>query len=481
MMIIALLILIIGFIPLVLGMSVFRIYKGTNLSMPLFLYMLLICLWQIDLGILYLVEILPYPTALFMFKLFRITVFAIPIIFYLSYKAISEHSVMIKNSKGWFNKAIVLIYSKRGLWVSVALSVVVYLLNWTPYGVSGLYVEQVVQSELSFYFPVYGIANKIYVVYMGTSFLFMLFSFFAFSRIQNKSLRRFMRTFIACSFLLFVGGFLNFVPSTGVLISSLGVIAFSIVIIFSFIKMHLTQMRNYNNILERQKKLDYSGNLAVSLIHEIKNPIHIIHSYSDYLTEVQPLTNKGEGIVDQIKLATKQLDDIVNSFRDYIKTSEIEFHLEDLNKIIDNAIVLTQENIRENNVEVVFERNYNALYVLAHKSYMTQVFVNLIKNSSEAIPGDRQERKISISTNSTEDSFIVNVKDTGKGIEQEKWEDIFNPFVTSKSTGMGVGLPFSKKVLFEHRGDLKIVASDCNGTHFQVLLPQSHLDQQNEA
>ena len=66
----------------------------------------------------------------------------------------------------------------------------------------------------------------------------------------------------------------------------------------------------------------------------------------------------------------------------------------------------------------------------------------------------------------------INFIDTGKGIPVESWESIFDPFTSYKKEGMGLGLPFVKKIIFEHRGDIKIVESSSIGTNLQIVLPQ---------
>ena len=105
------------------------------------------------------------------------------------------------------------------------------------------------------------------------------------------------------------------------------------------------------------------------------------------------------------------------------------------------------------------------LFVFVNKTYLQQVFINLIKNSLEAIPNERATRKITIKIDILNDHIAINFYDTGTGIPSENWETIFDPFITFKDTGMGLGLPFVKKIIFEHRGDIFVVDSTDAGTH----------------
>ena len=77
-----------------------------------------------------------------------------------------------------------------------------------------------------------------------------------------------------------------------------------------------------------------------------------------------------------------------------------------------------------------------------------------------------------ISTDIQVDRIFINFIDTGKGIPADNWESIFDPFISSKKDGLGLGLPFVKNIIFEHRGDIKVVDSGPKGTHIQIILPQ---------
>ena len=173
-----------------------------------------------------------------------------------------------------------------------------------------------------------------------------------------------------------------------------------------------------------------------------------------------------------IQIAADQLHDLTLNYTKYIKYKSIEFKMSDLNEIIDQAIELSIEVLKENSVEISFEKKYKTLKAYVNHTYMKQVFVNLIKNSLEAIPQERKIRRIVLSTHVEGDRIIIDIVDTGIGVPLENWEAIFDPFISFKKEGLGLGLPFIKKIIFEHRGDIKIVDSSSNGTHFQIILPQ---------
>jgi nitrogen fixation/metabolism regulation signal transduction histidine kinase len=175
---------------------------------------------------------------------------------------------------------------------------------------------------------------------------------------------------------------------------------------------------------------------------------------------------------DMILTASTQLSELIKNYAEYLKYKSIEFKMVDLNEVIEQAIDISEEFILDNSIEVSFVKKYRTLKTYANATYLKQVFMNLIKNSSEAFEKERSVRKIIISTDIQVDKIYIHFIDTGKGIPGVNWESIFDPFISSKKEGLGLGLPFVKNIILEHRGDIKVVDSSSKGTHIQIVLPQ---------
>jgi len=470
-LIIAFLIAIIGMIPVVLAICVIKIYKGSELATALFLYMLFISFWQLDVAVLYLDGIFSKNLIMLLFRLFRIgTTFMVPIVFYLAYILIKKHTANFKNKT--YYQFLLSIFNRKVLFFLVVWSSIIYLINMTRLGIVDLKEVKILHSTTYFYFPEYGPLQFLYLFHTGSLIIFVMFTFIISRQIQNIYLKGFLSTFSFCTFLLFVFGFLNFIPGAGALFSSLGIIIFSVIIVFSFIRMHTMLTVNFNRLLERQKKLDNAGNLSASLVHEVKNILQIINGYSKLLSELKTLPSEGKKMNEMIQSAALQLDELVKNYTGYLKYKSIEFNMVDLNEIIEQAIEISEEFLQRNAVKVTFEKKYRTLKTYANQTYLKQVFVNLIKNSSEAFPKGRSIRGIIISTDIKIDRIFIHLIDTGNGIPEDNWESIFDPFTSSRKEGLGLGLPFVKNIIMEHRGEIKVMDSGPNGTHIQIILPQ---------
>lgn len=470
-MVIPLLIVAIGLLPLVLAINVLIIYKGSELATGLLFFMICISLWQIDIGVLYLKDLLPENNILFLFQLFRIgPTFIVPIIFYITYLIVKKYAPNFKNAT--FFKIILSIFNKKIVCMFFLWTIGIYFLCWTKLGVEGLRVVTIFNSNTELFFPVYGAMHFLYLLHTSIFAFLLIIIFFLSKAIQTVNLRAFLSTFSFCSILLFITGFLNFIPGTGAIVSSVGVIIFTSIIIFSFIKMNNLMAINFNRLKERQKKLDYTGDIASSLIHEVKNNLQIIQAYSTLLMQTNELPKSSIEKLGMIEKSTKQLDELANSYTNYINKKAIVFKSSDLNTLINDAICITSEVARENRIKVTFERKYKPLKAHVSETYLTQVFINLIKNACESISADNNIRKVTIYTKITGDQIVIDISDTGIGIPLDKWESIFNPFTSSKKNGMGVGLPFTRKIIFEHRGEIKVLDSNSDGTTIRIVLPQ---------
>ncbi|KON88774.1 hypothetical protein AF332_19535 [Sporosarcina globispora] len=470
-MIIAFLIAIIGVIPLVLAISVLKLYKGSELASVLLLYMVAISFWQIDIAVLYLDGIFPAETITLLFKIFRIgPIIMVPIVFYLCYVLIKKHTANIKNQR--LPQFLYSILNRKVLFFLSGWSLAIYLINFTPLGILGLKKMKVIASDYFFYFPEYGPLHILFVMHTASIIVFVLFSFVISKLIQNTYLKAFLSTFSFCSLLLFFTGLFNFIPGTGALFSSLGVIIFSVIIVFSFVRMHTMITVSLNRLMERQKKLDEAGNLAASLVHEVKNTLQIINGYSKLLNELSAVPPEGKKMNEMVFTASLQLEGLINNYTQYITHKSIEFKMVDLNEVLEQAIEISQEFIIRNSAEVTFDKKYKTLKTYANQTYLKQVFVNLIKNSSEAFLEDKAIRNITISTDIQGDRIHIHIIDTGKGIPYDELESIFDPFHSTKKDGMGLGLPFVKNIILEHRGEIKVLDSSVQGTHIEIILPQ---------
>lgn len=473
-MIIGLFVCIIGLIPIMLSLSVRKILKRGELFKVLSIFMILVGIWQLSIAVLYLKDILSEQLTLFLFRFLRLgTTFSIPVMFMFVYVVLRDNVVILKKNKvSKFIQLLMSIYNNKKVGILLIItSIIVYVINWTELGIKGLQEKKIYQMEIYYYFPEYGSLSWIFLIHMST-ILIMIISIYIISKhIQNSNMKRLLSKYSVYTAFFYLPGFINFLPGTGAIFGSLGVVVSSILIMFSFVSFNLNNMIKFNQLMERQKKLDFTGAYTGSLVHEVNNLMQIITVSSQLLNESTSLKTNDKEKVQLIQKATKQVVEISNNYYDYMKLSKLELQLMDLNAIIEESIDLAKEYVKGQKIEIEFNKSFSNLKSYVNKVYIQQVIINLIKNSSESMLSDRDNKKISIYTNIVEDSTFIHFQDNGKGIPESIKEHIFDPFISSKETSMGLGLAFVKKIMFEHRGDIRLMESDHKGTHFRMELP----------
>ncbi|WP_255220206.1 sensor histidine kinase [Terribacillus saccharophilus] len=472
-MIIGILICAIGLLPLFLAWSISKVYNETKLSVGMIISMILITIWQLDIGVLYFKDVLSEEMVLFLFKLFRAgPTFTLPMVLYMAYWIINNQP-SVTRKKNWLTRMSCALFTKKALIGFTIWSMVVYFISWTNLGVSGLVVANE-EFTGNYYFPEYGPLLWIYFMHMAAIIFFLLVGYVLSLRIRNSHFKNFLMGFSFNALLLIVLGALNFIPLTGLLTSSIGVILFSVGSLQVFVKFNVDLKIHSYELMEKQKKLDYTGQLTGSLIHEVKNTNSIIKSFSSMLDKSSDLTERDKRTLEMIGKSSEHLDQLTDNYSAYMKSAALTLKTEDLAEIIRESIDFSARILQENKVELEFVNIYSPLNVYLNRTNLKQVFINLIKNSVEAIPENRPEKKITISTEIDEKNIIIHFIDTGKGIPRENWVSVFDPFISlgNKKRGMGLGLPFVKKILIEHLGDINVIESSPNGTHFKLEIPQ---------
>ncbi|MFP7253886.1 HAMP domain-containing sensor histidine kinase [Terribacillus goriensis] len=472
-MIIGILICAIGLLPLFLALSIGKVYNETKLSTGMIIYMILITIWQLDIGVLYFKDVLSEDAILFLFKLFRAgPTFGLPIVLYVAYRIIKDQPSMVKK-RNWLTNVSYAFFTKKALIGFTIWSAIVYVINWTDLGIKGLTVTQERYTGV-YYFPDYGPLFWVFFIHMAIIVIFLVVMPVLSKRIRNSHFKNFLMGFSFNALLLVIPGILNFFPLTGVLTSSIGVILFSVASMHIFVKLNVDLKVHSHELLEKQKKLDYTGHLTGSLIHEVRNTNSIIKGFSSLMDKNGSLDESDKRKLKMIGDASDHLEQLTDNYSAYMKSSALIYKTDDLAKIIQESIAFTDGMLQENKVELEFINIYSPLNVYLNRANLKQVFINLIKNSVEAIPENRTEKKITISTEIDDRNIIIHFIDTGMGILPENWLNVFDPFISlgDKEQGMGLGLAFVKKMMTEHLGDISIVDSSPNGTHFKLEIPQ---------
>ena len=216
---------------------------------------------------------------------------------------------------------------------------------------------------------------------------------------------------------------------------------------------------------------------ASSLAHELNQPLTAIANYSEGVAEIL----EGGSSTEQIDTAREALremameavraGEIVRRMRDFISHGHTELRLESLPKLVTEANALALVGSREHGIDVQVNLDPLADAVLVDRIQIQQVLFNLIRNAIEAM-SDGPTRSLTISTRARPKGFVtIRVEDTGPGISEAVAPHLFEPFVTSKKNGMGIGLSICRTIVEAHGGGIWCEPGADGGTAFRFTLP----------
>jgi two-component system sensor kinase FixL len=235
------------------------------------------------------------------------------------------------------------------------------------------------------------------------------------------------------------------------------------------------QLQELQTELARLSRLTAMGEMASTLAHEINQPLSAISNYLQGCNRLlQPVEHPNvPKIRDALAETTKQTlraGHIIRQLREFVARGETEKRAEPISKLIEEASALALVGAKEAGVKTLFRFENHTDSVLVEKVQIQQVLLNLIRNAIEAMQ-DSARKELIVMTRSVDGEMIeVSVADTGSGLSKEIADRLFQPFVTTKPAGMGVGLSISKRIIEAHGGRMWAEANQGGGTVFRFTL-----------
>jgi two-component system sensor kinase FixL len=237
------------------------------------------------------------------------------------------------------------------------------------------------------------------------------------------------------------------------------------------------ELRELQVNLMQMSRLTALGEMASTLAHELNQPLTAI---ANYLQGSRMLLASGrEGVLPAVRDAVNQAAEqalragkVIRSLRDFLARGATEHEEESLPRIVEEASALALLGVREDGVAVAFDLAPDADRVSCNKVQIQQVLLNLIRNAMEAMHQEPVRRLRVASRRCGPDLVELSVHDTGHGISPEIRDKLFQPFVTTKPRGMGVGLSISRTIVEAHGGRLWVEPGPDGGSVFRLTLRQ---------
>lgn len=232
------------------------------------------------------------------------------------------------------------------------------------------------------------------------------------------------------------------------------------------------EIRQMQAHLIQQEKLASLGKLAAGIAHEINNPLGGILIYSHLLLEDTKKEDPQYQNLEKIVKETTRCRDIVKGLLQFARPKEPEVTQISVNSTLDNALSLLESQAIFQNIVIKKQYQDDLPLVVADRSQLQQVFINIILNAVDAMKG---KGTLTLKTNlSIGEPFLnISISDTGHGIDKKDRSRLFEPFFTTKevSAGTGLGLAICYSIIQKHEGTIEVESEVGKGSTFTVKLP----------
>lgn len=215
--------------------------------------------------------------------------------------------------------------------------------------------------------------------------------------------------------------------------------------------------------LARIDRLNVVGEMAASIGHEVRNPMTTVRGFLQFLGRKKDLENYKE----HFELMIGELDranNIIKEFLSLAKDKTMDFTLIKLNELVSEFLPVIQADALLHNCSIE-TRLEDVPAVLIDSQSMRQLILNVIKNSLEAMP---QGGTVTVSTRSSGEKVLLMIEDQGTGIPDEIMDQLGTPFVTTKATGTGLGLPICYRIAQRHDAEISMKSACGSGTSFII-------------
>ena len=218
------------------------------------------------------------------------------------------------------------------------------------------------------------------------------------------------------------------------------------------------------------KEIKHNEQIHTSLFqitHEIKNPIAVCKGYLDMFDSENP-----EHFKKYIPILKDEINRTLLLLEDFLAMNKVKINKDiiDINLLIEEVIKSINILCSKNNTKLTSKLIDDDIYIKADYNRLTQVFINLIKNSVEAIPNDRNGN-IFIKEKIKDGHIVIMIKDNGRGMSRELLNKIKEPFYTTKPKGTGLGVSLSEQIIKAHNGTLNYESKEGEYTKLTITLP----------
>lgn len=234
------------------------------------------------------------------------------------------------------------------------------------------------------------------------------------------------------------------------------------------IRKAYSEQRFNKDELVRSEKLVFTGRIAASIAHEIRNPLaNVTMSLHQLRKVVKPQDRKFQ-YVELIMRNVARINFLITELLNCARPPKLNVRPYDIHSVLENVLKFSNPKIKEQKIEVIKKFTAKFSIMKMDKEQLKRAFLNIIKNAIEAMP---KRGTLTITTEFSAGFFAAKIQDTGKGISAKDIIKIYDPFFSSKAGGVGLGLSICYGIIVGHGGTIEVESKLREGSIFTVSLP----------
>ncbi len=232
------------------------------------------------------------------------------------------------------------------------------------------------------------------------------------------------------------------------------------------------RMEEANKKLIQAEKLASIGRISAGIAHEIRNPLTSVKLNVQKLVQSDRLNEAEKEHISLSQEGIGQMEKFIKELLDFTRVSELNLDRFSIEQILEESVKMIADFLALK--KIVLEKKFQEglPQVLVDGDRLRQLFLNILRNAAEAL-GEEGKIKLSLSLLDKQpvNKIKIEIIDNGCGIPEKDRDVIFEPFYTTKSSGIGLGLPNARKIIEQHKGSIRVKECQGKGTSFEILIP----------
>ena len=243
-----------------------------------------------------------------------------------------------------------------------------------------------------------------------------------------------------------------------------------------FVFRDITFFNRFKEEFRKNESLAQMTTMAAGVAHEIKNPLASISIYLQLMDKMMEKNGsmtreEAKKYLDVVSEEVDRINKIAVDFLFAVKPMKVNLAICNINDIVKKNVSVVSAELEQKGIVLNLHLAVSLPKVLADCTLIQQSILNLINNAMQAMPEDRKDPEITVSTFMEDDMVKICVADNGCGMTEEQMSKIFEPYYTTKSSGTGLGLTVLFKIMKQHEGDVTVHSTPGKGSEFTLQIP----------